>query len=584
MVKELSIVVDSTPPAPLPEGVRFTEPRELWAAGGRAMFREAMIPEADSTAVRIVWKKHREDFLRRGYAMRTFNSKWVIQQWLRKEGARFTLTPIGQDIVDKLDEPEELPIEDNEATVAALPPLPPDIEAKLLDYQVHPARQLFQAVTNGQEEWGYPGAWDCSDLGTGKTYQCLAAGLATGLEIAVVCPISVIGTFPSYGGKGSGWKGAFSHFGQVPRMIANYESLRTGRRDWVKLIKDGKGRRNFQWTLDPKHTLLLFDEAHNVKTAGTRNQGLALAAIRQQFPIIFISGTLASDPTHMRATGRVVGLHTGLEDYVRFLRENLCLGHPVPTKFIGGKRGLKVLVGINRKVFPRRGARVKISDLGDRFPETQILSEPYETGETAAIKAAFAEAEDLISHLEAQGRDENWIRMKRAALYTDAWHASERLKVGVMVEMVKEELEEMRSVAIFVNFTDVREALMTRLKTDCAIYGSQSPDARNRAIGGFQSGKNRIIICNIKAGGVGVSLHDEHGLHPRTAIIMPTNQADKLKQALGRVHRAGGQSRSRQIVLFAAGTIEEKICAAVRAKIANIDALNDGDLSPEAIF
>jgi hypothetical protein len=53
---------------------------------------------------------------------------------------------------------------------------------------------------------------------------------------------------------------------------------------------------------------------------------------------------------------------------------------------------------------------------------------------------------------------------------------------------------------------------------------------------------------------------------------------------LGRVHRAGGKSRSRQIVFFAAKTVEEQICSVVRSRMANIAALNDGDLRPEAKF
>ncbi len=57
-----------------------------------------------------------------------------------------------------------------------------------------------------------------------------------------------------------------------------------------------------------------------------------------------------------------------------------------------------------------------------------------------------------------------------------------------------------------------------------------------------------------------------------------------MGQALGRVHRAGGKSRSRQLVVFAAGSIEEEICASTRRKLNSIATLNDGDLTPVSKF
>ena len=165
-----------------------------------------------------------------------------------------------------------------------------------------------------------------------------------------------------------------------------------------------------------------------------------------------------------------------------------------------------------------------------------------------------------------------------------AWHESERAKVAAIVKMIRSEQEEGRSVAVFVNFTDVREKLMTELKTDCAIFGGQNPDARQKAIDAFQRDQSRVIIANIDAGGVGVSLHDLNGNHPRTAIILPTNKVVSLTQALGRVHRAGGKSKSRQIILFASGTIEETICETIRKRMGQIATLNDGDMTPQPKF
>jgi len=100
----------------------------------------------------------------------------------------------------------------------------------------------------------------------------------------------------------------------------------------------------------------------------------------------------------------------------------------------------------------------------------------------------------------------------------------------------------------------------------------------------FQEDKTRICLCMIQAGGVGLSLHDLNGKYPRTTLITPTFSARELKQALGRTPRMNGLSKCIQKIVYAAGTVEAKACAAVRGKLDNISALNDGDLQTGITF
>jgi hypothetical protein len=88
-----------------------------------------------------------------------------------------------------------------------------------------------------------------------------------------------------------------------------------------------------------------------------------------------------------------------------------------------------------------------------------------------------------------------------------------------------------------------------------------------------------VIVCNIASGGVGVSLHDTRGRYARLALISPNYSAIQLRQTLGRVWRQGGKTKSIQKIIFAAGTIEERACDAVRSKLQNLALLNDGDLT-----
>ena len=87
------------------------------------------------------------------------------------------------------------------------------------------------------------------------------------------------------------------------------------------------------------------------------------------------------------------------------------------------------------------------------------------------------------------------------------------------------------------------------------------------------------MIANLAAGNLGVSLHDLHGGFPRFSLINPSWSAVNVLQALGRIHRAEGKSPCKQRIMYASGTIEDRICENVQAKLNNLSALNDGDLS-----
>ena len=67
-----------------------------------------------------------------------------------------------------------------------------------------------------------------------------------------------------------------------------------------------------------------------------------------------------------------------------------------------------------------------------------------------------------------------------------------------------------------------------------------------------------------QAGGTGLSLHDEHGNHPRMSLISPSFSAIDLRQALGRIHRATGVTPAIQKIVFANDTVEMGVCKAVR--------------------
>jgi SNF2 family DNA or RNA helicase len=155
---------------------------------------------------------------------------------------------------------------------------------------------------------------------------------------------------------------------------------------------------------------------------------------------------------------------------------------------------------------------------------------------------------------------------------------SELQKIPALIELCKDALAERRSIFVGVNFSDSIDAVRASLKDiPCSIIrGDQTAEERQRNIDSFQADKTRVIIANLRAGGVGVSLHDLNGRFPRTALICPGWSPTDLKQALGRVWRAGGKSTSIQRILYAADTVEEKVAERIEERLRTLAILNDG--------
>ena len=160
---------------------------------------------------------------------------------------------------------------------------------------------------------------------------------------------------------------------------------------------------------------------------------------------------------------------------------------------------------------------------------------------------------------------------------------TEILKVPVFVELAKDAIAEGSSPVIFVNFTQTFEAIVHRLESDhliSMIRGGQSTEERQREVDLFQSNESTACVCMIQAGGVGLNLHDEHGGHPRVSLISPSFSAVEVRQTLGRIYRAGGKSPAIQKIVFAAKTVEMRVCSAIRRKLKNLDMINDDELNP----
>lgn len=507
-----------------------------------------------------VYKEHKQTLSDAGFSISKFGGSWAVNWWSKQDKFLMPLT--------NEEEPEpvvETPLE-----------LEPLVNKKgVIPYQ----EALTQQVMSAMKRHG--ASLNGCGTGVGKTYITLFAARELGVRLLVICPKTIT----------TDWVRAALDVGVDLIGAHGWEWIKTGKTPYahwqMKTAKKKVGgqtvetrvRDKLVWDLPP-NTWLVFDEIHRASAIDTQNAEMVVQAHTQGIPICGLSATIANDPTKLRAVGKVLGLHKDGRDFYNFMREHgvkeVKFGYRTAYKFGGTSLHLKK---IHKAIFPVKGCRVRAEDLGDAFPETQIIAKSYVMDTSKEIEDAYNEMQMACEQMESDsGLSSSERSSNILAEIMRARKKVEYLKIPLFVSLTRDAMEEGNSVFIAVNFTDTLEELVEQLDVKCFIRGGQKPETRRGMIDSFQSNAQRIIVGNIKASREGLNLQDVHGGHPRLALIMPTPSAVDMRQVLGRVHRVKGKTPSIQRICFAAGTIEESVCEGLATKLDAIELLMDGDL------
>jgi hypothetical protein len=451
----------------------------------------------------------------------------------------------------------------------------------LLSPQVPHALKLLNSIyLNGF-------ACDLSETGVGKTYCAAWIAKQYNAPIVILCPKSVM---PE-------WNRVLGLFKVKASVLINLEKVMRGGTPYVKYTeppidpKTGKkkeiARCNLVQVKLPAGCLVILDEAHRCKGINSLNAGLMIALKRQGYKFLTLSATQATNPTEMRAFGYASNLHD-LYNWKKW-----CIDHGAEEL---GQWGAITFNNENEESMAKMSlchnnlfdiqhvaSRLTREMMGSLFPENHIQAEAFDLGSNSPkIQAVYDEMENEIARLEEQ--TENYSGHVFAEIMK-ARRRAEMLKIPLFQEMTEDLFDEGKSVVIFLNFTESITALAERLEKNPKlkgkigfIYGEQHIKERWKDIQDFQADKKRILICNLKAGGIAVSLHDLNGKYARASLISPSFSAIDMHQALGRIHRQGGLTKCYQRIVFAAGCIEERACHKVQYRLNNLSCFVDGDL------
>jgi len=521
--------------------VELSQPMSTSTKRGPRLLRKASVTSEFWDMYRDDKDEYKQAMGQLGLQLSKFRDQWELAWWSREDLSFPTISSSPEKV-----EPE---------VKYDLPPLL--YPEKLFEYQLTSVQYAMRSMSK------YNRALLGHGTGMGKTAIALAVSRERGRRVAVICPKPIT----------TDWHRLAKYLGVETYEVCGWEWVKTGKSKIGRWTDSDK--REFAFMLPPD-TDLVFDEVHRAKAQGnTQNAFILRDAVVQNVPTIALSATIADDPTKMWALGQFLGLHQGGKDYFRFLIGNGCVNTQFGMQFRGGN---KILKNIHGRIFPDRGNRLKPSDVGSAFPETLIQARAFDMDTARDIAKEY---DDLLIRVEEIKMQENAASSMGAVLaeMTRARQKIELFKAPAVCAMVKDLIEEGNSVFIAVNFTETLKFMEAELKTTCTIRGGQNDITRRGNIDSFQNDKSRVIIGIIQACREGLNLQDLNGNFPRVALIMPTYSVFDLKQVLGRVHRAGGKSKSIQYLIYAAGVdIEESVCSSLDAKLKRMDTLMDGEV------
>ena len=414
---------------------------------------------------------------------------------------------------------------------------------------------ILQALTN------HRCALDSSSTGVGKTVIACRVAAEFKQYVAVVCPKIVI----------PHWERELREVGIKPIFVTNYEKLKLGNGQYITKI----GKKIFRWHLPPD-TLIIWDECHKCKSPFSQNSQMLVSAKQAGYHNLLLSATACQDPTEMRSLGFALGLHSlnkadgKLRSWPSWMMQYGCrkdqwhnwVAGPVPK-----------LVPLNQEMYSKNCVKLTPHDLPSAFTDNHIITEPLAFSWCGLIDNYYSESgitSDVIDDLLENNSASQHILVQ----ILRARQLAEAEKVYDIVGLIKNACAEGFSVAVFVNFVDTVKSLAQQFPNASVIVGGQSEMVREDNVQRFQTNQTNVIICNIAAGGVGVSLHDTEGGHPRMSFISPTFNVKDYIQTLGRIHRANAKSPAIQRVLVASKTIEEKIVDKLEQKRLSLDTLH----------
>ena len=438
----------------------------------------------------------------------------------------------------------------------------------LYDFQVDTANYIVNRINQMLP------VLDCSVVGAGKTFIALDVLNRVNRQFLIICPKIVI----------THWKEAIQQ-AQIEHLsmgVVNYEKIKFGNTEYFN--------DKYEWNL-PQNSIVIFDEAHKLKGYNTFNSKLLLNLPIHIATPYLISATIADSPIAFVNVAKAFKICTN--EYKFLYSFGYSRNALKAWEFDKNPQHLQRLHNIIFNIHDHPGVRIT-------YDKITILTKTN-TVKLMPIKDTYKRISHLYELIEQTGEqhytnkhlpqpsndDEHFFElMQKTQLALDTCNGAildeieqsilisyaenplvKRTRLKQFIELIKtkliipkiiKDLKQGASIVIMLNYSwsikFLYESLQKlNIQVD-TITGSSR--FRDSTIKQFQSNQLRVLILNIKAASVGISLHDTDGQYHRISYISPSDNIYELQQALGRIYRATSKSDAKQYFITVVDSVE----------------------------
>lgn len=409
---------------------------------------------------------------------------------------------------------------------------------------------------------------NCDEPGLGKTLQSIATiNLANAFPCLVICPSSLKINWMREWEKFTDKKAMvltdkvrdtwtfFFQTGMHQVFIVNYESLK---KYFVQRIKKAES-----WTLrdvEFRNSINLFksviiDESHRCKSASTQQAKFCKGICTGKEWVIELTGTpVVNKPKDLIPQLAILNRMEDFGGYKEFV-----------NRYCSGQREASNLKELNFNLWQhcmfRREKSLVLTDLPDKIRQVN-------TCEITNRKEYMDAERDLIMYLQKykdadDEKIEKALRGEVMVRINILRQISARGKVRDVIEFVKDFRENGKKIILFCSLHEVVDQLKRYFPTAVSVTGRDSQDEKQRAVDAFQNNpKADIIICSIKAAGVGLTLTASSNV---AFVEFPWTYADCC-QCEDRAHRIGQKDSVTCYYFLGRRTIDEKVYRIIQEK------------------
>jgi SNF2 family DNA or RNA helicase len=318
---------------------------------------------------------------------------------------------------------------------------------------------------------------------------------------------------------------------------------------------------------------LVLDESHYVKTSKTKRTE-AVRDIAKKVPqsgtVLLLSGTpVTNRPEELVSQLEILGMLSRFGGKWAFLKRYTNAYH---NGFGWDTKGASNLNELNMKL--RQNCYI-------RRTKDEVLKElPAKTRNVVHVEpsgkgyAEYRKAEgDLLAFLA-----ENGYRASDTAEHLRRTTVLKRLAADAKMESVIEWIDSFlescdRKLVVFAHNVAIVDYLAGKYG-NLRVSGQDSMEDRQHAVDSFQKDhKARVIVLNLQAGGVGLTLTAGSDV----CFVQQGWTPGEHDQAEDRCHRIGQENSVQAWYLIGVNTIDEDIYDLIDAKRAVVDAVTDGD-------